>query len=622
MAVTPQFSVADYAVFAISLLISASIGLYYALTGGKQRTTQEFLMADRKMSAVPVAMSLMASFCSAIALLGQPAEVYRNGSEYWMLGFAYFLMLPPVALLYLPVFYQLKLTSCYEYLELRFSKPVRLVATVMYNIQMVLYMGIVLYAPALALNAVTGVDLWGTVLALGVICTFYTTVGGMKAVIWTDTFQTVIILAGQLAVLIQGSIDVGGFHKVWDIATSGKKVEFFDLDPNPLTRHTFWTLSVGGTVMMMALYAANQATVQRYLSVKSERAAKVTLLVTAPTLLFTLVLSCLIGLVMYARYADCDPKAMGKINSYDQLLPLFVMEIMRFLPGMPGLFVACIFSGALSTISSSLNSLAAVTLEDVIRPFTKNMSETKITWISKGLAMAYGVICIAMAWVASQMGGVLQAALSVFGLVGGPLLGLFSLGMFCPCANAIGAFVGLLSGLAVSLWIGIGAFVSRYTAPAPPAPEVPTSCYGFASNSTVTWSLANQTMQSTVSSLGIGTTATPGNVTAGTETLSVSSIYSLSYLWYSLVGAAVVIIIGLLVSILTGCSRGKRLDPRTISPVCRWMCRCLPEQVAMETERRAEERLQLHENDNNQELPVDVPKEVSESSFAEVETSL
>ncbi|NXC78920.1 SC5A6 protein, partial [Anhinga anhinga] len=196
-----EFTVIDYSIFVLLLVLSSAIGLFYALSGDRQRTVQEFLLANRNMGFLPVALSLLATFQSAVAILGVPAEIYHFGTEYWFLGCSYFLGLLIPAHIFIPIFYRLRITSTYEYLELRFNKTVRVFGTIAFIFQMVsgaggvgrtrrgglcraaallspqvIYMGVVLYAPALALNAVTGFDLWSAVLTMGLVCTLYTTV--------------------------------------------------------------------------------------------------------------------------------------------------------------------------------------------------------------------------------------------------------------------------------------------------------------------------------------------------------------------------------------------------------------------------------------------------------------
>jgi sodium-coupled monocarboxylate transporter 8/12 len=150
---------------------------------------QEYMLANNKMSATPVAFSLMASFMSAITILGVSSENYMYGTQFLVINLSYVLGTPIVAYLYLPVFYRLKTLSVYEYLEKRFGRVTRLVASAAFSLQMILYMGIVLYAPALALSAVTGLSKIGAILSIGAVCTFYSTIGGMKAVLITDVFQ-------------------------------------------------------------------------------------------------------------------------------------------------------------------------------------------------------------------------------------------------------------------------------------------------------------------------------------------------------------------------------------------------------------------------------------------------
>ncbi|XP_026886428.2 solute carrier family 5 member 6a [Electrophorus electricus] len=553
-----HFSTVDYVIFTLLLVASAGIGVFYAFSGGRQRTTQEFLLADRSMTCLPVSLSLLATFQSAVAILGAPSEIYTHGTQYWFLGCSYFLGLLIPAHIFIPVFYRLRLASTYEYLELRFSKSVRICGTVTFIFQMVIYMGVVLYAPALALNAVTGIDLWGAVLAMGLVCTLYTTLGGLKAVIWTDVFQTIVMFAGQLAVIVVGAHQAGGVAEVWRRAQNGSRISGLELNPDPLERHTFWTLSVGGVFLMLALYGVNQAQVQRYLSSRTENEAIMSCYVVFPCQQIVLALGCLMGLVMYSRYGEDSPLDKGYVQTNDQMVLYFVMDVLQDLPGLPGLFVACLFSGALSTISSAFNSLATVTMEDLIKPHFPAMTEARATLLSKGLALGYGLVCLAMAYIASLMGSVLQAALSIFGMIGGPLLGLFCLGMFFPWANSIGAVMGLAAGLLMAFWIGIGNFVSRMQTHGVPI-----------LNGTAILDTANATT--------VVMTTLVTSLTTKPRLTGLKAFYSLSYMWYSAHNSATVVVVGLVVSLLTGPSKEKDLTPGTVYPVLGTLLFFLPE---------------------------------------------
>uniref|UniRef100_A0A671N2H1 Sodium-dependent multivitamin transporter n=1 Tax=Sinocyclocheilus anshuiensis TaxID=1608454 RepID=A0A671N2H1_9TELE len=511
------FTIIDYVIFALLLVASMAIGLYYAFTGGRQSTTQEFMYADRSMKCLPLSLSLMATFQSAVAIIGTPAEVYANGTQYWFIGCCYILGLLIPAHIFIPMFYRLHLTSVYQYLELRFCKAVRICGTVTFIFQMVIYMGVGIYTPALALNAVTGFHLWGAVLATGLVCTLYTALGGLKAVVWTDVFQTVVMFTGQLAVIIVGVHQAGGLSDAWVKVRDGGRISGIDLNPDPTVRHTFWTLGVGGVFLMLSLYGVNQAQVQRYLSSRTEKEAVMSCYMVFPCLQVALMLSCLMGLVMY-------------------MVLYFVMDMLQNFPGLPGLFVACLFSASLSTISSAFNSLATVTMVDLIKPHY-SMTEARATLLSKMLALSYGIICVAMAYVVHLMNSsVLQAALSIFGMVGGPLLGLFCLGIFFPCANSIGAVTGLAAGLVMAFWVGIGGFLSR----------MPSSVQVLPFNSTNTV-------------LAISTSIPAG----------LNGLYSLSYMWYSALNSSTVVLIGLIISFMTGPTKGDDVASGTVYPVMR-----------------------------------------------------
>ncbi|XP_010002562.1 PREDICTED: sodium-coupled monocarboxylate transporter 2 [Chaetura pelagica] len=547
-----KFVAWDYVVFAGLFLISASIGVFFAVKERKKKTSKEFLVGGRQMTCGPIAFSLTSSFMSAVTVLGTPSEVYRYGASFVLFFLSYALVIIFTAELFLPVFYRSGITSTYEYLELRFNKIVRLAATLIYILQTILYTGIVVYAPSLALNQVTGFDLWGSVAATGIVCTFYCTLGGLKAVVWTDAFQMMVMVAGFVAVLIQGTTLNGGLTKVWQNAQEGARLNIFDFDVDPLRRHTFWTIVIGGTFTWLGLYGVNQSTIQRCISCKSEKHAKLALYLNLLGLWTVLVCAVFCGLVMYSHYMTCDPWTADFISAPDQLMPYFVMDIFSSMPGVPGLFVACAFSGTLSTVAASINALATVTFEDLVKKGFPNLSEKMSTWISKGLCILYGVLCTSMAAAASLLGGVVQASLSIHGMCGGPMLGLFTLGIVFPCANWKGAIGGLLTGITLAFWAGVGSFIY----PAPPIKSIPLHL------STLNCTLANSTAALTT----VAPTAAPD------RPLLADTWYSLSYLYFSAIGCLGCAITGLVISFITGRTKGEDIPPMLIKPVCDPFC--------------------------------------------------
>ncbi|XP_069485976.1 sodium-coupled monocarboxylate transporter 1-like [Ambystoma mexicanum] len=535
-----NFVVWDYLIFALVLVISVLIGVYYAFAGGGQKTSKDFLMGGRRLTAVPVAVSLTASFMSAVTVLGTPAEVYRYGAMFSLFAISYALVVLITSEVYLPVFYRLGITSTYEYLELRFNKYVRLLGTILYMLLTIVYTGIVIYAPALALNQVTEFNLWGSVVATGVVCTAYCTLGGLKAIVWTDVFQFGIMVAGFVCIVIRAVVVQGGIQVILNDSYHGGRLNFWDFNPNPLQRHSFWTILIGGTFVWTGIYGINQSQVQRYNACKSRFQAKMSLYLNLIGLWVILACAVFSGLAMYSTYRDCDPWRANLVSAPDQLLPYFAMDILQSYPGLPGLFVACVYCGTLSTVSSSINGLAAVTVEDLIKPYCKSLSEAQLSWISKGMSLGYGAVCIAMAALASLMGGLLQAAYSLFGIIGGPLLGIFSLGILFSFATSTGSIIGLIAGLTVSLWVGIGSQIHGLLPERSMHLGLSTTGCNFSTESN--WTL---------------TTAMPAITTLTTTAVYerpaiADNWYSVSYLYFGPLGTLVTVAIGIIASLLTG----------------------------------------------------------------------
>ncbi|PAA50177.1 hypothetical protein BOX15_Mlig015129g1 [Macrostomum lignano] len=453
------------------------------------------------------------------------------------------------ALIFVPVFYQLRLTSSFEYLELRFkSRLVRLMGNFLLLINNVIYMGIALYAPATALQYVSNgaIPVEASIAVSGVICTFYTAWGGLKAVIWTDVFQSVVMTAGILAIIIRGLIDLGGIGNVWQISYKYGRIEFDNFSLDPRVRHTVWGLVVGNGIAYSSTFGVFQASVQRYCSVKTMRQAQLSVVLVSLGAIFFVVSSCLAGLIIFAYYANvaCDPSAAGWIEDSNQIVPFYVMENLR-IPVVPGLFIASLFAGALSSVSSSLSALAATTWEDFFKPYCcLNATEARATWINRLFIVFYGVSAVFMGLISTRFGGtVLQASLAFTGSFGAPLLGLFSMGVLFPFVNKYGALVGSVCGLIISGWLSIGSYLNGK------------QLVGLPTN---------------ISNCDVGT---PGTTllptTVGTTQAPVveplDDWYSLSYVWFPIIGSAATTAGGFIVSLFT---RGYReeVDEAFINP--------------------------------------------------------
>ncbi|XP_029003347.1 sodium/iodide cotransporter [Betta splendens] len=531
----PAFVLADYAIFAAMLFTSMAIGIFHALKKQGSASTDDFFTGGRNLPAVPVGLSLCASFMSAVQVLGVPSEVYRYGFKFLYMCLGQSINSLLTAYLFLPVFFRLGITSTNQYLKMRFGRGMQLLGSIQFIVATLLYTGIVIYAPALILNQATGLNMWVSLFSTGTICTLYTTLGGIKAVIWTDVFQIIVMLSGFMAIFIHGTILVGGPALVLEIAKNGSRINFDDFDLNPLRRYTFWSLSVGGSLVWLSMYGVNQAQVQRYISCRSEKEAQFALLVNQIGLCLIVSTAGTCGIVMFAYYISCDPLASGRISAPDLYMPYFVLDIFERLPGLSGLFLACAYSGTLSTASTSINAMAAVTMEDLLQPCLIHMSQRKLIMVSKGLSFLYGVGCITVAALASLLDwGVLQGSFTVMGVVSGPLLGVFILGMFVPATNRLGVFSGILVGFCVSFWLAVG---STLYPPSAEAMGVLPSDSGQCDNNTLLNSSTNRDHFIQLHPDFQG---------------GLHKFYSISYLYFGAMATSSVVVVGLIVSYATG----------------------------------------------------------------------
>ncbi|CAL8112611.1 unnamed protein product [Orchesella dallaii] len=339
--------IVDYIVVVATLLFSLLIGIYYGVKGRKSSNNEELLTGSRQMGAIPVAASMLVSYLSAITILGYPAEVYSYGSQVFLLSLMGPITTAIAICLFVEVMYDLKLTSAYKYLEYRYdSIVVRWMGSLIFIIQLLLISGIVMYAPALALETMMGLPLWMSVIGIAIIGTIYTSIGGIKAVVWTDVFQFVMIFVGMAAIVIKAFSNSGGISAAWEIAGERKRLELFNWTFDPFMRHNTLNILVGNGIAGL-FFVVHQPVVQRYCSLPTFRDAVKSLLWSYIFGFFTIGLVILTGITIFAAYADCDPLTSGQISKSDQIVPFFVIKELAFIPGMMGLFAAVVFSAVL-----------------------------------------------------------------------------------------------------------------------------------------------------------------------------------------------------------------------------------------------------------------------------------
>nr|KAG5686348.1 hypothetical protein BaRGS_008362 [Batillaria attramentaria] len=486
---------------------------------------------------------------SAIGLLGVPAETNMYGPMILYSGVSMAIANLITAFTIVPLFHPLRLTSVYQF-------PT---SVIWYTIHISN-----VYTPLTVPNVChqyLEMRFESTVVRLiGVIVGMAWT-GGIKSVVWTDVFQTVIILVGLVAILIKGTLEVGSTSDVMRIARAGDRATFDDISPDPRVRHTVWGFIIGFAWYWTSINL-NQSSVQRISSTRSMRHARLVFLAALPLNVAYGVALVFCGLIIYAYfvYVGCDPLEAGFVTNSNQLMIYFVVHVLGFLPGVSGLYLATVLSGSLSTLSSGLNSLAANTVEDILRRPLSKMTAARITTITKLIVMAYGCVVMGLAYIMRSLHGpVTQITDTALGACGGPVFGLFILGAVFPQANKYGAIAGTLSAMAISIWMSIGGFLYGTRTPSKlPGPTY--ACAANASDAVNEWlqshSTINPSALSEAFSVENTTTALQGS-TFETESRVPEIgergffLYDLSYVWYTLLSSCIAVIIGLIVSAIT-----------------------------------------------------------------------
>ncbi|RXG59717.1 Sodium-coupled monocarboxylate transporter 2 [Armadillidium vulgare] len=304
------------------------------------------------------------------------------------------------------------------------------------------------------------------ILLLGIICTIYSSFGGIKAIVWTDVFQLIIMMVGLTTVVTIGIIQNGGFIETLHTASKGGRMEFFDMRLNPFLRFSFINSFIYSFSSDLGKYVSDQICCQRLYAVKNiDNAKKVMQYNIYGKVIIYFLIFCG-GLMAYATYAGCDPMALGLIKKKDQILPFFVMDKLSLIPGLPGIFVATVLGGTLSTISSWINSCAAMIWRDVFLKFDffKSSSPPCATLTNKLISLLVGAILTGLAIIASRTNGLIVVTFTLNGIVTGPPLGVFLIGYFVPKCNLKGVWTGYIVSSALLLWITIGNFLYKNSA--------------------------------------------------------------------------------------------------------------------------------------------------------------
>jgi SSS family transporter len=385
-----------------------------------------------------------------------PAKAYATDWLYFFINMAIIALAPFIIYFILPFFRRIDATSAYQYLEMRFNLAIRLFASASYILFQVGRMAIVMYLPSLALAAVTPISIEMSILIMGILSIIYCTLGGLQAVIWTDTLQTFVLLGGALLSLIVIIVGLeNGFADFMKIGIADNKFRLIDWSWD-YTTAALWVVVIGGLAQQLVPYSSDQGVVQRYMSVSTRRKAANSIWTNAGLSFFASVLFFGVGTALYI-YFKKQPVALDPSYQTDAVFPLFIAQNLPV--GIAGIVIAGIFAAAQSTISTSMNSISTAFTTDFVRRFDLIRTEKGYLNFARIITMLSGMLGTAFALMMAyaDIRSLWDSYLGILGLLGGAMCGLFMLGIFTARSNGRGALIGAIGG-AASLWI-----IQQYT---------------------------------------------------------------------------------------------------------------------------------------------------------------
>ncbi len=455
----------DYSIIIAYIIFFLALGFFFK----DNKNSKDYFLGGKSLGWFPLSLSTMATQLSAISFISAPAFVglkLGGGMKWLTFEFAVPLAMIFIMVVIIPPLFRSGVVSIYEYVENRFSVSTRLILSVVFQISRALGTGVMVYTIAIILQAILDIDFVYTILIISIITIIYSWQGGMKAVVWGDAIQMLILFAGLIISLYFGwSLlnDYGGLTQGFD--PERLKVIDYNLGIGEGNEYGLLPMLVGGFFLYVSYYGCDQTQAQRLLSAKNEKTIRTLLMVNGlfrfPVVLVYSTMGLILGaLVTLApdflqEIADTtqrhfpDEYAQNGIKA-DLMVPVFII---KYLPhGLIGILMVGILSAAMSSLSSTVNSLSAVTVEDFFNRGKKKLNDKKYMVISKASVVFWGIICIASSFL---FGGSKSAVIEIINAIGsvfyGPVLVTFLLAFFSKKVNHIGMNTGIIVAVLINL---------------------------------------------------------------------------------------------------------------------------------------------------------------------------
>ena len=414
----------------------------------KVETAQHYFLGQRTLPWWAIGISVIATYIGAMTFLGGPAWAYADGFSVIFIHINYPIAVFVVVTVFLPFFYRSGVASIFDYLEHRFGLTSRTLMSAVFLFGNAAYSGIMLYTTALVLEFITGIPVEDAILIVAVVAVSYTMLGGMAAVVWTDVIQSAILFLGALITVILLVAELpGGFAGSLDYLQAQGRLNPFEFSLDPGRVATVWTGIVAMSIYHVVVYGVNQMMVQRTLAARTLGDAKKSYLLMGYVAFLIFFLFFGLGVLFYSYYG-------GKAFDNENLVVLDFVAQMGF-PGLMGIVTAAIVAAAMSSLDSSLNSMATVTTLDFYQKFVRReASESHYLKASRGFTLGWAVLIVIPAIVFSRSGGsVLEVLSKVGSFFVGAKLAMFGLGFYSKHATQKGLLIGVAAGFAGLWWV-------------------------------------------------------------------------------------------------------------------------------------------------------------------------
>lgn len=555
--------VLEYVLFGTVIATNLCLGLYFSFrkappSSGSASPEAEMFLGSRALRVLPLAASAVASMMSSTGLIAFPAHFYAYGMHMlWGLPMQ-FVCLPLATHVVVPVIYKLGVTSIFEYLRLRFNTAISLTACAIYIFLTQSIGAISIFAASLTLVTVFNAPLFWSNVFIGLCGTFYTALGGLRGVVWMDCVQLVVILVAPAALVAKVTMDaLSENSSIQPLTDFNVKQYVGDFSLDFTNDENVWSVVWGGAAFSLYRLCFDQVVVQRQLASRTLQEARRTALSSTALMVVQYLIFKAMGFVLIVWFRGCDPGLLGDIKSIDQMIPYYINKYLTDIPGFSGLFLAGVVCAATSTVSSIINSQAAILYVDIIAPRYKKAKQ-HVLWITRSIAFFVGTLMTLYSTLCVHMGSLTTVFMMANSAFAAPYVGLCLLAVLFPFVHSKGAGTATLLMAVYQVWHMVANIASGKR----PA-RMPVSLEYCPANFTT------------------GLAATNGSRSYRPKLVTRSEdiffIFRLSFFWSSFFAILGTVLTGILVSAVTGEMRSKTRQPHLTSDAlmqlwrkCRW----------------------------------------------------